>query len=172
MPTNSNARLESNPPRASRESIDSTEAAAAGANAPAPAAIRARPAPNKKSYLPTYAAPEAYGKKANNRLAEVRKEAEEKVAKQMAKKERERKLSRQKAKKNLIAVEETTEDDVEAWLATANKVAVEDDRSAETALVEDTKAELRALAAKLDDTRWLYEDMPANPEALEASVGV
>lgn len=63
-------------------------------------------------------------------------------------------------------------DDVEAWLATANKVAVEDDRSAETALVEDTKAELRALAAKLDDTRWLYEDMPANPEALEASVGV
>ena len=115
VPTNSNARLESNPPRASRESIDSTEAAAAGANAPAPAAIRARPAPNKKSYLPTYAAPEAYGKKANNRLAEVRKEAEEKVAKQMAKKERERKLSRQKAKKNLIAVEETTEDDVEAW---------------------------------------------------------
>ena len=77
--------------------------------------MRARPAPNKKSYLPTYAAPEAYGKKANNRLAEVRKEAEEKVAKQMAKKERERTLRRQTKKKNLVAVDETIEEEVEAW---------------------------------------------------------
>ena len=65
-----------------------------------------------------------------------------------------------------------TKDDVDSWLAAANKVAVEDDASTEKTLVADSLAALRKQAAKLDETRWLFEDMPANPETLEASVGV
>jgi len=65
-----------------------------------------------------------------------------------------------------------TKDDVDSWLAAANKVAVEDDASTEKTLVADSLAALRKQAAQLDETRWLFEDMPANPETLEASVGV
>ena len=75
-----------------------------------------KPPPNKKSYMPTFSAPEAYGKKADPKYAQARREAEELVVKEKAKKERERQRRRRKKKGGEEEVKAVrTEDDNEAW---------------------------------------------------------
>ena len=75
--------------------------AAAPQPAPAPAAPssfkREAKKPPQKSYLPTYQAPEAYGKKPDPRYAQARRDAEEMVARQAAKKERAKAMKRRRA---------------------------------------------------------------------------
>ena len=65
-------------------------------------------------------------------------------------------------------------DDVEQWTAVANKLDIDDATATATekALLSDALAAVKKQAAELDETRWLYEDMPATPEALEASAGL
>ena len=56
----------------------------------------------------------------------------------------------------------------------ANKLDIDDATATATekALLSDSLAAVKKQAAELDETRWLYEDMPATPEALEASAGL
>ena len=49
--------------------------------------------------MPTFSAPEAYGKKADPKYAQARKDAEEKAAKELAKKERAKKRAREARRK-------------------------------------------------------------------------
>ena len=62
--------------------------------------------------------------------------------------------------------------DFDYWTTVANKLAVEEDTTTEKTLFEDSLAALRTHTVKLDETRWFFEDMPTNPEKLEASVGL
>ena len=73
------------------------------------------PAPPGKSYLPTFQAPEAYGKKKDQTYANIAKEVEEKMAKIAAKKERERLRAKQKGKKKKVVAAVVEEDDGEKW---------------------------------------------------------
>ena len=65
-------------------------------------------------------------------------------------------------------------DDVEQWTSVANKLDIDDATATATekALLSDALAAVKKQATELDETRWLYEDMPATPEALEASAGL
>ena len=81
------------------------------------------------------------------------------------------------------------------WLAVAKKVETSDEDGTEKLLLEKSLEELRTSperenevrpvpqrrttttragedTKKLDDTRWMFEDMPADPDAIEASVGL
>ena len=58
-----------------------------------------RPPPNKKSYMPTFMAPEAYGKKKDPVRIQIEKEVQEHVARMAAKKERDRLREKNKHKK-------------------------------------------------------------------------
>ena len=65
-------------------------------------------------------------------------------------------------------------EDVEYWTTVANKLAVDDKEATATEkrLLSDSLGAVRKSAASLDDTRWLFEDMPCLPESIEASVGL
>ena len=99
--------------------------AATSATAPAPAAPPVvpvkippwlKPPPNKKSYMPMFSAPEAYGKRADPKYAQMRKDEEDRVAKAKAKTERARAARRRKKKGGDEATSAVkTEDDGEQW---------------------------------------------------------
>ena len=80
------------------EAPSEAPAASKAPSAPAKIAPWRKPGPNKKSYMPTFAAPEAYGKKADPKYAQMRKDAEEHVVKEKAKKERAKERARRKKK--------------------------------------------------------------------------
>ncbi len=93
-----------------------TAPAAAPPSAPVKLQVWQKPGPNKKAYMPVYAAPEAYGKKADPKYALARKEAEERVAKEKAKLEKAKKAKRKK--KGGEGAEKTaarTDEDNESW---------------------------------------------------------
>ena len=73
-------------------------APAAPAAAPKKLEVWQKPGPNKKSYMPTFAAPEAYGKKADPKYAMARKEADDRVNKEKAKLEKAKKATKKKKK--------------------------------------------------------------------------
>lgn len=109
------------PPEAA--AAPSASAAAPAAQLPKPAPLpkpaaplyKPPPAPPGKSYLPTFIAPEAYGKKKNESFATIRQEAEQKVAREAAKKEKERLARRKKRKGEEVVAATTSEDDSEYW---------------------------------------------------------
>ena len=89
--------------------------AAAPATEPAEKPYRPPPAPNKKSYLPSFIAPEAYGKKKQVKSTEeARKEAAEAIAKREAKKKRER-LAAKRKNRGSKAQTEVVAEEVAAW---------------------------------------------------------
>ena len=67
--------------------------------------------------MPTFSAPEAYGKKADPKYAQARKDAEEHVAKEAAKKERQKERERRRRRKGKGGdnTEAKAEDDSENW---------------------------------------------------------
>ena len=110
-----------------------TSAAQASAAAPAapaaPAPVKEapvklqtwqKPGPNKKSYMPTFSAPEAYGKKPDPKYAQARKDALERSAKDAARKERKKKREREARRRATLGDQGQTtgmseEDKDEAW---------------------------------------------------------
>mmetsp|Transcript_5670 Transcript_5670/g.17901 ORF Transcript_5670/g.17901 Transcript_5670/m.17901 type:complete len:83 (+) Transcript_5670:1081-1329(+) len=70
------------------------------------------------------------------------------------------------------AKDSKADDSVAYWLAVAKKVETSDEDGTEKLLLEKSLEELREDTKKLDDTRWMFEDMPADPDAIEASVGL
>ena len=100
-----NGQASSAPPAANSEPpkgaprAASKPAAPAAPPAPAPPAIPAvllKPAPSKKSYMPTHMAPEAYGKKPDPKRAQMAKDVQEYMVKWTAKKEREKARAKKK----------------------------------------------------------------------------
>lgn len=86
-------------PTAAKPTAAPATAAPAAKEPPAKVPIWLKPPPNKKSYMPTFSAPEAYGKKADPKYAQMRRDAEEKVAKDAARKERQKARERAKRRK-------------------------------------------------------------------------
>ena len=96
----------------------SKPAAAPSAKAPAARVPVARPPPNMKTYMPTFMAPEAYGKKANSRsFAQMKKDAEAEAARAAAKREREKAARRKRNQKkgNEAVTSDGAEDTEEMW---------------------------------------------------------
>ena len=87
-------------------------APAAPAAAPKKLEVWQKPGPNKKSYMPTFAAPEAYGKKADPKYAMARKEADDRVNKEKAKLEKAKKATKKKKKEegNYTQQQDNSED--------------------------------------------------------------
>jgi hypothetical protein len=93
-----------------------TGAASAPSAAPAAKPAFVRPAPSKKSYLPTFLAPEAYGRKASivvKSFAQMQKESEENAARAAAKAERD-KARRKRKNKGEQGGEMMTEEEAQA----------------------------------------------------------
>ena len=65
------------------------------------------------------------------------------------------------------------EDSVEYWLTQANKAVPADEaKKTEAQLLEANLEKVREDAKKLEETRWLFEERPADPLSVEASVGL
>ena len=65
------------------------------------------------------------------------------------------------------------EDSAEYWLTQANKAIPADDaKKTEAQLLEANLEKVREDAKKLEETRWLFEERPADPLTVEASVGL
>lgn len=64
--------------------------------------------------------------------------------------------------------------DLEQWTAMAAKLTADDDlvKETEKKLFEESLAALRKVAEDLEDTRWLYEEMPTPPEKIQSSAGL
>ena len=56
----------------------------------------------------------------------------------------------------------------------AAKLTADDDlvKETEKKLFEESLAALRKVAEDLEDTRWLYEEMPTPPEKIQSSAGL
>ena len=67
----------------------------------------------------------------------------------------------------------TKEDSADYWLTQANKAVPGDDaKKTEKQLLEANLEKVREDAKKLEETRWLFEERPADPLSVEASVGL
>ena len=65
------------------------------------------------------------------------------------------------------------EDSADYWLAQANKAVPADEaKKTEAQLLEANLEKVREDAKKLEETRWLFEERPADPLSVEASVGL
>ena len=65
------------------------------------------------------------------------------------------------------------EDSADYWLAQANKAVPGcDAKKTEKQLLEANLEKVREDAKKLEETRWLFEERPADPLSVEASVGL
>ena len=65
------------------------------------------------------------------------------------------------------------EDSADYWLAQANKAVPGcDAKKTEAQLLEANLEKVREDAKKLEETRWLFEERPADPLSVEASVGL
>ena len=65
------------------------------------------------------------------------------------------------------------EDSADYWLAQANKAVPTDEaKKTEAQLLEANLEKVREDAKKLEETRWLFEERPADPLSVEASVGL
>ncbi len=65
------------------------------------------------------------------------------------------------------------EDSADYWLAQANKAVPGcDAKKTEAQLLETNLEKVREDAKKLEETRWLFEERPADPLSVEASVGL
>ena len=65
------------------------------------------------------------------------------------------------------------EDSVDFWLTQANKAIPPDEaKKTEKQLLEANLEKVREDARKLEETRWLFEERPADPLSVEASVGL
>ena len=65
------------------------------------------------------------------------------------------------------------EDSADYWLTQANKAVPGDDaKKTEAQLLEANLEKVREDAKKLEETRWLFEERPADPLSVEASVGL
>ena len=65
------------------------------------------------------------------------------------------------------------EDSADNWLTQANKAIPADDaKKTEAQLLEANLEKVREDAKKLEETRWLFEERPADPLSVEASVGL
>ena len=67
----------------------------------------------------------------------------------------------------------TKEDSADYWLAQANKAIPADEaKKTEKQLLEANREKVSEDAKKLEETRWLFEERPADPLSVEASVGL
>ncbi len=64
------------------------------------------------------------------------------------------------------------EDSADYWLAQANKAVPGCAKKTEKQLLETNLEKVREDAKKLEETRWLFEERPADPLSVEASVGL
>ena len=65
------------------------------------------------------------------------------------------------------------EDSADYWLTQANKAIPADEaKKTEAQLLEANLEKVREDAKKLEETRWLFEERPADPLSVEASVGL